>query len=222
MFHLPRQRQQTGWDSKGRLHSMMRVSNILPDAEIVGWDSPLLPGWRWWLIDTGNDGFPFPADGETAIQNIFAEDDTRATMTMNDETFPFLPGDNVLFDEEVPVSLSPGMIVLAITTGQPSGRIITPTHGVDDFDGFNRRTRCLSGNHLRLERWKLTGPQRIAVTDSPVIVCGLFGRMSLIGESEIHPLPSFSTVVSDAGVTVVPDGLGYIAGISPVSPADSP
>jgi hypothetical protein len=111
------------------------------------------------------------------------------------------------------------MIVLVITTGLPSAKTIRPTHGQDDFDGFNRRTRCLGGDHFVLERWKLTGPQRIAVTGAPVIVCGLFGRMSLIAQGVIHPLPSFSTVVADADFTIVPDGLGYVAIITPLAPS---
>ena len=217
-FHTPRQRQQAGWDSAGRLHSMLQVPDTLPDAELVGWDSPLLPDWKWWLIDTGNDGFSLPVQGETAIQNIFAIDDARATITLNDNAHPFLPGDNVLVNDDVTVSLVPRMIVLAITTGQASNSMIPPTHGTDEFDGFNRRTRCLTGEHLALERWKLTGPQKLVVPAEPVIVCGLFGRMSLISDGIVHPLPSFSTVVADSGFTIVPDGLGYVAIVTPVSP----
>jgi len=196
---------------------MLHVANTLPDAELVGWNSPVLSGWNWWLIDTGNDGFELPVRGETAIQDIFAVDDARATITLDEETRPFLPGDNVLVNASVTVSFAPRLIVLAIDTGQASDRIILPRHGTDDFDGFNRRTGCLTGTHLALERWKLTGPQRIAVSTEPVIICGLFGPMSLIGNKEIHPLPSFSTVVADSDFIIVPDGLAYVAIATPAT-----
>jgi hypothetical protein len=109
------------------------------------------------------------------------------------------------------------LIVLAIMTGKASDRVGGPTHGLDEFDGYNRRTRCVASEHLRLDRWKLTGPQGMVVKDQPIVVAGLFGSMSLIGKHEIINLKSFETVVATSDFTVVPDGLGYLAIAYPVS-----
>jgi hypothetical protein len=215
-FLRPRQRQQAGWDSSKRIRSLLGVRGVLKDAEMVAWDSPAIPGWRWWLIDTGKDGFELPVQGETALQVLFAEDDDHATISMDGDTLPFLPGDNVLVNQGTMVSLGPQLIVLAFMTGEDSDRVGGPTHGLDEFDGFNRRTRCIGSEPIRLDRWKLTGPQEFVIGDRPIVVAGLFGSMSLIGENEIFNLKSFETIVATSDFTVVPDGLGYLAIAYPV------
>lgn len=216
-FIRPRQRHQAGWDSSGRIRSLLGVRGVLKDAEMVAYDSPAVPGWRWWLIDTGRDGFELPVQGETALQVLFAEDDALAKITMDGETLPFLPGDNVLVNQGTLVSLGPHLIVLAFMTGEDSDRVGGPTHGLDEFDGFNRRTRCIGSDHIRLDRWKLTGPQAFVIGERPIVVAGLFGSMSLIGKNEIFNLKSFETIVAMSGFTIVPDGLGYLAIACPLS-----
>ncbi len=214
-FIPPRRHWQASAESSGRISSLLNARGVPNDAVMVIYGSPALPSWLWWLIDSGANGASVPVSGETAVQALYATDDTRATITIGGATGPFLPGDNVLVNDGTSVTLSDGMLMLAFTTGQPSDRATLPTHGEDEFDDYNRRTRCVEGDHIRLDRWKLTGPQSIAVADRPIVFAGLYGSMSLISQGEVVNLASFDTLVATADFTVVPDGLAYLVIATP-------
>ena len=165
------------------------------------------------LVDSGPGEETVTSPRDTALHVVWAGDEAGAAIEVAVHgRLPVAPGDTLTVAAGVAWTYGPGLIVCEAggpATAAGTGRIAGPTHGVETFDGYNRRTLCAIAPDFSLERWKITQPLALA---GDAVVVNLVEPMALIwhggadllgrGEARIVP-PGVETV------TLLPDGLGY-------------
>jgi hypothetical protein len=90
--------------------------------------------------------------------------------------------------------------------------VLPPNHGIETFEGYNRRTDYETPAAFSLQRWKITQPLVLPDSDAPYAVVDLaaplaitwYGGADLIGRGECRVVPS-----GTGPITLLPDGLGY-------------
>ncbi len=136
---------------------------------------------------------------------------------------PVHPGDTVAVPPSTPFSIGRGTLAIAISRnpirdGRSSSAtnrpMLPPTHGLQVFRRYNRRTICLATPDLLLERWKLTGPIDfdLAVDRSHLLV-NLVAPVGLVWAGGSDHAGRAETWLLPAGmdrITIVPDNLGYV------------
>lgn len=214
----PRQEFTNASSSSGFIASLLHLRRTSAATSRVDFTSDPVPGWTWSLIDTGEKECGWLSGGESALQVLHCADEARSTITIDGSMFHIVPGDNVYLGAGSKIELSGCMLALLIASAQGIAQPVhPPTHGTDVFDGFNRRTLCIAGPELALDRWKLTGPQQIEIEEGrPRVIVGLAGSVSLILDREIVSIaPGESAIVivtaGSSDLIIVPDGLGYVA-----------
>jgi len=135
------------------------------------------------------------------------------------------PGDTVLVPAGVPHALGAGNVAFIFGGASPRACVDRkawsqsmlphpPTHGLNLFHRFNRRTICAAHQDLLLERWKITQPLALRLrADRWHYVTNLVdpvglnwpGGSALLQRTESSLLPRGLDQI-----TIVPDGLGYV------------
>jgi hypothetical protein len=133
------------------------------------------------------------------------------------------PGDSIVVPADVPFSLGPGSLAIAVSAtpiarGWPDDVNVDiplrPTHGLQVFDRYNRRTFCGVAGDLVLERWKLTHVQdlrpdlsrlHLLVNLVDPVAAAWPGGSVLLKRARSYELPR-----GLSSLTLVPDNLGYV------------
>lgn len=124
------------------------------------------------------------------------------------------PGDTIAIPAGISHAFGPGLLAYHLAVpAERNGPPPVPGHGLQRFEGFNRRTVCAAGAGFALERWKVTQPMPVDLAGSrwllltnlvePVALAWRGGE--LIGRAESRLVP--------AGIesfTLVPDGIAYV------------
>jgi hypothetical protein len=195
------------------------MRELPPSAIRVTYGGDELPGWTWSIVDTSKEGQCWQSAGEEVIHVMYARNEERCQIEVDGNSMPILPGDTIAIGAESSVGLSPDMLVLQIRLDRGDRiDVSTPTHGIEQFDGYNRRTIYATGPQIALERWKLTGPQVIPV-DRELAIVVLYGKVSCVQAGAIETLDVGESLVAigPGDVRIVPDGLGYVAIACPAS-----
>lgn len=96
----------------------------------------------------------------------------------------------------------------------PSRSGNAPTHGLNLFSDYNRRTICAAQGDLLLERWKLTQPLDLPLRDDRWhYLTNLVEPVAMTWQGGLEVLQRTESRFLPAGmerITLVPDGLGYV------------
>ena len=210
----PQQTLKTSSSSNGYIARLLRLAGSTPSVSRVSYTSDILPGLSWGILDTGTQPINWRTRGDEVIHILHADDEARVRITVEGEAMPILPGDSLTIGGNSSVGLSGGVLALYVQSDSGDSRPVDlPSHGPEDFAGFNRRTICAIGPQIHLERWKLSVPHTFELDDRrPVALTVLYGGISFIHRGTIETLgPGESVVYSDGHVRAVPDGLAYVA-----------
>lgn len=135
------------------------------------------------------------------------------------------PGDTFSVPAGIPYAIGAGIIAFVFSGASPRAgadptawpRSILPhppTHGLNLFDRFNRRTICAAHEDLLLERWKVTQPLELPLgRDRWHYLTNLVEPVALNwpGGSTILQRTKSRLLPPGLGrITVVPNGLGYV------------
>jgi hypothetical protein len=169
------------------------------------------------LIDTGATGTTVSsADHDTALHVLWARDEPNAAIVVDVlGRQPVAPGDTLAVAAGTSWAYGPGLVVCELAGRARSsspGTAIGPTHGLESFHGYNRRTLCVITTGFSLERWKITHPLLVDRLAEDVAIVNLVepmamlwpGGTDLLGRGEIRLIPT-----GTERVTLLPDGLGY-------------
>jgi hypothetical protein len=171
-----------------------------------------MPEWTLSLVDTG-DGGERTSDSDVTIHILWQMNEDGAAIEVAGEKFLIAPGDTMTIPAGKPFRTSAGMLLIEIETRSPVlDTMLLPNHGVESFEGYNRRTTYDTPGAFSLERWKITQPLTLPASEHDYAVVDLvtplalswWGGTDLIGRGECR------VISRETGpVTLLPDGLGY-------------
>ncbi len=190
---------------------------------VVPHGSPAQTDLHLMLVDTSliEDGIlPLGPDHmETIWHLLWVRDESGATARVasrtGTSTWPIAPGDSLSIPAQAPLHTTGGQLGIAVSTPAESSDspLLPPTHGIDDFDGHNRRTTYRLLTTPATYRWKITDPLVLsAFHDGPVIIYSLAGDPAIATPTENLTLRRGQAVLADPlrPITIYPAGLGYI------------
>lgn len=201
----------------------------IPDgviSAVVDLDSPRLMPIRAALIDATCGRPALTRIGATVFHVLWCKDEPNAFVRAGLDAagkpvqHRIGPGDTIYVPPGCPIAIGPGILGYEISSpvdgvdvgSAPSSP--APTHGLERFEGYNRRTVCAAGPTIVLERWKLTQPHFLSWPEErSLFVTNLVrpmaivwdGGSDLIGRAESRLLPP-----GLRSSTYIPDGLGYL------------
>ena len=183
-------------------------------------DHPLA-GVQLHLIDTSYTAAPAIDQARTMIWHVlWVRDEDSATVSISssqqERAWRIAPGDSIFVPADASFATDGGQLALAITIpeGNPlESRVDPPTHGTDQFFGYNRQTTALMAGGLKVSRWKLTQP--LAFADhyrSRCIVVALARNVTVRTTSTIDLLNQGQAALVDpmTDPIISPDGLAYL------------
>lgn len=168
--------------------------------------------WTVLMVDTG-DGSMRSTAHDTTIHILWQANEDEGWIDVNGERFRIAPGDTTSVPSGREIRLAAKMLLVQIEARSGSlDRVVLPSHGVETFEGYNRRTDYETPSAFSLKRWKITQQLMIPPSDTPYAVIDLAeplalawpGGADLIGRGECRVIPS-----GMGPVTLLPDGLGY-------------
>lgn len=209
-----------------------RISALVDTLDVPAAGQSAMP-YTAMYVDAMSRTPVYVSDGLTAVHVLWTAPAQRAELLASadpmGETDLFgleaHPGDTLTVHERMPFALGAG--VVAFLFGSAPSRPSTdprtwsrmplprpPTHGLNLFDRFNRRTICAANRDLLLERWKISQPLHISLNChrwhyltnlvAPVALTWP-GGSELLQRTESRFLPRGLD-----RITIVPDGLGYV------------
>lgn len=213
----------------GTLIQRVLKRNGIPDkpvAAVVELDDPELMSLRVAFIDATGGRPTLSRSGAAAFHVLWCIDESNAFVRVGQENdgipakWRISPGDTIYVPPCRPLAIGPGILGYEVSSRVASTHPradlspTRPTHGLERFEGYNRRTVCAAGPDLVLERWKVTQSLPLTVSaGQPLFVTNLVepvaivwhGGSDLIGRAESRLLPP-----GLGTCTFIPDGLGYL------------
>lgn len=173
------------------------------------------------------------SDGVTAIHVLWTAPGQRAEVFAGHDPdsdsgltgHEVHPGETLTVPRRIPYAV--GARIVAFVFGSAPSQTTTdpgawspspvprpPSHGLNIFDRFNRRTICTAHDGLLLERWKISHPLELPLNPDrwhyltnlvEPMALGWPGGLDLLQRTESRFLPKGMT-----RLTIVPNGLGYV------------
>ena len=164
------------------------------------------------VIDTGKTPNPLLAEGDTAIHVLWQMDETGAVVRLDGIEYPIAPGDTVMVPGGDTWCLSSNTLAIVIAVRVHALTLpIPPTHGTEQFHGFNRETRYPGSGAIAFTRWKITQPLSIDAGEPERIIIGLYRDIALQYAAGVGMLPvGTASVIRGGQITLVPNGLSYV------------
>ena len=197
-----------------------------PLSTVVELDDPATMPIGVALVDASGGRGQRTRPGASVFHCLWCQDEPNATVRVGSAKERDLtqhsisPGDTIYLPPGHSFVIGPGILGYEAWSTTPEMQTGTdafrplPTHGLERFEGYNRRTVCAAGPHLALERWKVTQPLSLAVpAGRGLFVTNLVepmaiawrGGADLIDRAESRFLPP-----GLESCTFIPDGLGYL------------
>lgn len=152
------------------------------------------------------------AEGDTAIHVLWQLNESGADIWLDGTMHPVAPGDTVMVPGGDRWYLSPDTLAVVFAVRKHTLALpIPPTHGSEQFHGYNRETRYPGDESIRMARWKITQPVTIDATEADRILVSIYGDIALQYDSGVGMLPvGTASVIRDGQITLVPNGLSYV------------
>lgn len=172
------------------------------------------PAWAATLIDTGEgDPAPWMPAGDTTFHILWQMDEDDAWIEADGKCFPIAPGDSMSVPAGASIRQAAGMLLLRVEANSATlDGILSPSHGTETFEGYNRRTDYETPAAFALRRWKITQPLAIPAAAEPYAIVDLAGPLGITwpGGTDLVGRGECLLVPPAAGpITLLPDGLGY-------------
>lgn len=201
-----------GTPSHRLIRGVMRMGIDPPNAERVTLYRS--PHWTVSLVDTGaGDDAPRSPAGDTTVHMLWQMDEANAAVTVDGEHFPIAPGDTMSVPGGSPLHLSAGMLLVRVeASSRTLDGVLPPSHGVESYEGYNRRTDYDTPDAFSVQRWKITQPLTVQATGTPYAIIDLASPLALVwpGGTDLIGRGECRVVEPETGaVTLLPDGLGY-------------
>lgn len=175
----------------------------------------------------------YVSDGMTAVHILWTAPGQRAEILAGADPvggtdligWGAHPGDTITVEECTPFALGAGIIAFVFgsaplrsatdpATWSRSPLPIPPTHGLNLFDRYNRRTICAANRDFLLERWKISQPLRLTLNrDRWHYLTNLAAPVAWNWPEGSELLQRVESRLLPQGldrITIVPDGLGYV------------
>lgn len=170
--------------------------------------------WKVSLVDTGDgDATPWTPGGDTTFHILWQADEDDAWVEASGDRVAIAPGDTMSVPSGTGIRLAAGMLLVQVEARTSTlEMVIAPSHGVETFEGYNRRTDFRTPAAFTMQRWKITQPLTMPPSDAPCAVIDLAtplamawaGGTDLIRRGECRVIPG-----GTRSLTLLPDGLGY-------------
>lgn len=172
------------------------------------------PAWAISLIDTGDgDAEPWRPRGDTTFHILWQLHEDDAWIEANGERFPIAPGDTMSVPAGTAIRQAAGMLLVRIEAAAATlDDVLPPSHGIETFEGYNRRTDYGTPAAFTLQRWKITQPLTLSASGSAYVIIDLAAPLALIwrGGTDLFERGECRVIEPATGpVTLLPDGLGY-------------
>jgi hypothetical protein len=168
--------------------------------------------WSVALVDTG-DGDSWTSDGDTTFHVLWVRDEVDAWVDVDSERHAIAPGDTMSVPAGARIRIAGGILYVRIDTiDRHLDRVLLPSHGVEAFRGYNRRTDYDTPGAFSLERWKITQPLRFEGLETPYAIIAVATSLALMWSEGVDHIRSGECRVIEPGtgpVTLLPNGLGY-------------
>lgn len=197
-----------------------------PVSAVVEFNDPAVMALHVAFVDASGGRTEFTRPGAAAFHCLWCRDEQSAIVRVGRERdgepdeYPISPGNTLYVPSGQPFAIGTGILGYEVWStvereqADTDASCFPPTHGLERFEGYNRRTVCAAGPGFALERWKVTQPLPLPVAAGrPLFVTNIVepmaivwrGGSDLIGRAESRLLPA------DLGsCTFIPDGLGYL------------
>ena len=195
------------------------------------WHEPGESIWQATWIDATSPTRHMHCADQALVHVLWSEDDTRAAAAIiagtdgDEEAMQarLAPGDTVWIPASTAFALGPGALSFVLSASplltdpplpKSPERILAPTHGLQLFHRYNRRTICAASTDVVLERWKLTHTQEFRLEPARWhVVVNLVDPVALAwpgGSTLTSRATSYFLPPGMSNLTVVPDNLGYL------------
>lgn len=171
-------------------------------------------GWTVSMMDTGDgDAVPWSSGGDCSFHILWQANEEDAWIEADGERFTVAPGDTMSVPGGTRVRLAAGMLMILIeSAGQALERVLPPDHGVESFEGYNRRTEYETPGTFSIQRWKITQPLTLPESNAPYAVIDLAAPLAITwaGGTDLISRGECRVIQAGSGpITLLPDGLGY-------------
>jgi hypothetical protein len=174
------------------------------------------PAWTISLVDSG-DGHRIPRSGneggDVTLQLLWSHDEDAASVTVEGTRYPIAPGDTMSVPGGREVRLAAGMLLVEVeASSRRLEAVLPPSHGVESFEGYNRRTDYDTPATFSLQRWKITQHLTFPASNGPFAIVDLAAPLALLwsGGTDLIGRGECRVIDPETGaITLLPDGLGY-------------
>lgn len=223
-----RSRIERGADGGYLIRRVLRRSGIPdePVSTVVELDDPATMPIGAAFVDASGGRAERTRRGASAFHCLWCRDERNATVRIGPGRggapahHAIAPGDTVYLPSRRSFAIGPGILGYEVWSTVESEQADTdascfpPTHGLERFEGYNRRTVCAGGLGFALERWKVTQPLPLPVAPGqPLFVTNLVEPMAIVwrGGSDLIDRAESRLLPPGLGTcTFFPDGLGYL------------
>lgn len=169
--------------------------------------------WTASIVDTGKVDTSGTVERDTTFHILWEADEDDAWIETNGIRHPIAPGDTMSVPAETEVRQAAGMLLVEVeATAASLDQVLPPSHGIETFEGYNRRTDYETPGAFSLERWKITQPMALPDAPAPFALIDLAapiafawpGGTDLVGRGECRVIEP-----GTGPITLLPDGLGY-------------
>ncbi len=172
------------------------------------------PAWIVSLVDTGNgDAEPWCPVGDTTFHILWQVNEDDAWIEADGERCPIAPGDTISVPAGTAIRQAAGMLLVTIETRTATlNGVLAPNHGIETFEGYNRRTDYQTPSTLALQRWKITQPLTLPASESAYVIVDLATPLALTwpGGTDLIGRGECRVIEAETGpISLLPDGLGY-------------
>lgn len=166
------------------------------------------------IVDSGTMPEERVAEGDTAVQVLWQQDEHDTAIVIGTDRYPIAPGDTAMIPAGDRWRLPPDTLVIVVAVRNHSLALpIPPTHGDYHFDGHNRESRYPGSPALHLSRWKITERLTVSAPQSERVLIGLYNDVAIQHAGGISMLRKGEASVirpGSGGITLVPNGLSYV------------
>ncbi len=223
-----RPRIERGTDGGDLIRRVLRRNGLPgePVSAVVELDDPATMPIGAAFVDASGGRTERTRQGASAFHCLWCRDERNAAVQIGPGGggapvhHAIAPGDTVYVPPGRSFAIGPGILGYEVWStvereqADTDASCFPPTHGLERFEGYNRRTVCAAGPDFALERWKVTQPLPLPVAPGrSLFVTNLVEPVAIVwrGGSDLIDRAESRVLPPGLGTcTFFPDGLGYL------------